>query len=439
MRTFPVLTLGVLLSVGTTPDATPQEPAPEPTPLDWPELVELTMTHNVAIRQAEEQQKEALGRQVVAVSRAAPQLSATGLTLPPTLIIELDQRLYDRALLPEIRRARVGVVTAATNFRLVVETELLKVYGAALAREFAAEVVRATEAYEKILTDGAERAEARFGVGRVQRSDVESILVRRTLLNAQIEAFRGELREADLELAQAVGLSADDPAWQRPRQSLGRLPSDTLPPMEKLVQSGQENRLDLALLEQIRKTNEYQVQISTAPIYPRLDFLSRVRFTGGVPDELGDVANQLDEDDEEIKSRFRFGGQLSWRLYDGGATLGLKEQAQADLKSAEVALAELREDARIQVVEAVRQLEAQRRIATTLESVEELDEMVQMAEDSWFREEIATREWLQFQGELYRRRIDRARVILESTVAKTALRRATGQFILWSESGPSLP
>lgn len=317
--------------------ATPEgRPVPAP---DWATYTEMVVAGSLELRQVSQGFADAEGRAISLRAIAYPTAEALALTLPPTFYVRIEQVLVDRAVGPQFELARLAPRVAQARYEAALDGVIFR------ARQAFAAAIAAGERVD-ILRDHLARADelvrqskALFDAGRVQRGEVARMEVRANLLRQQLEQARVDATAARADMAGLAGLRGEV-------QPLGKLGEEAVPELglPALVQEAREGRADLHFLRTEKLASGQKLLLSTRPLYPRLALFTNPVFQPvslGSDFDIGRNDNEPALSRREGNSQLPAGVQLTWTLFDGGASMGQKQAAGAEVLGQAQALAAL--------------------------------------------------------------------------------------------------
>ncbi|MDX6765157.1 MAG: TolC family protein [Candidatus Methylacidiphilales bacterium] len=308
--------------------------------LDWKACLERMLQNNPEVRAASTGYLNAEGRAIGLRAILYPTLQAQALTFPAIAYFKIEQTLYDRAQAPQLQLARLSQGQAEANFRATLVEAVYQTRLAYIQVLAASEVSRLRAAQTvicgKAITDG----NSLFEAGRIRKSDLQRLEVRRSLArDAEVQA--GADQAAAIKQLERVLGAAFEPG------SLleGGVGNEALPELDvaTLVREAMENRPDYLMLKGMKKADEARLQLSTRPLFPVLS-ASNVSAFQAFSSGLGNFDPQRNDNEPNIQrrdgdSQSAFQLRLSWMFFDGGISEGQKNVARADLVDRATALA----------------------------------------------------------------------------------------------------
>jgi outer membrane protein TolC len=236
----------------------------------------------------------------------------------------LEQTLFNMAVPPSLRRGDIEVLIAQQQLNVVVVEQLhaarLAFYAALYNRSL--ESIR-HEQLQK-LQDNVATQKNRFEAGLADRSAFTSATIQADELVPQIESARRAYREAQLNLAQAMGIAPAKSSLPEPEGELEfvsmRIDVDTE------TAAALQRRVDLKLARLfVRAANEDQ-RIIAADYYPRID--------GSIHGEYVPITGihrqgSTSKTQDFIGSELREKAAYTWRVIDNGKVGGAVLRARA--------------------------------------------------------------------------------------------------------------
>ena len=236
----------------------------------------------------------------------------------------LDQTLFSMAVPPSLRRGDIEVLIAQQQLNVAVVEQLhaarLAFYGALYNRSL--ESIRQEQRQK--LEDNVATQKNRFEAGLTDRSAFTSATVQADELVPQIETAQRAFREAQLNLALAMGI---DPAKSSLPEPEGELQFvQTRIDVDTETAAALQRRVDLKLARLfVRAANEDQ-RIIAADYYPRIE--------GGIHGEYVPVTGihrqgSTSKTQDFIGSEIREKASYTWRVVDNGKVGGAVLRARA--------------------------------------------------------------------------------------------------------------
>ncbi|MBD2463110.1 TolC family protein [Oscillatoria sp. FACHB-1407] len=174
-----------------------------------------------------------------------------------------------------------------------------------------------------------------------------------------------------------------------------------------------QNRAELQQQLLQREINQEQRRVELAQNRPQVSLFAQY--------DVSDVLNR----DEDVDGTYSFGVQMSWQLFDGGASRARADQSETDILIAEQRFADTRNQIRFQVEEAFLSLQAnQNNINTAQLAIAQATEALRLARLR-FQAGVGTQtDVLRSQTELTRAQVNLLRATLGYNRSLVTLRRA---------------
>jgi outer membrane protein TolC len=236
----------------------------------------------------------------------------------------LDQTLFNMAVPPSLRRGDIEVLIAQQQLNVAVVEQLhaarLAFYTAVYNRSL--ESIR--DEQRQKLEENVDAQKNRLEAGLVDRSTVASATVQSDELVPQIETAQRAFREAQLNLALAMGIDPAGSALPQPEGDLEFTP--TRIDVDAETTAALQRRPDIKLARLfVRAANEDQ-RIIAADYYPRID--------GSIPGEYVPVKGihrqeSTSKTQDFIGSEIKEKATYTWRVLDNGKVGGAVLRARA--------------------------------------------------------------------------------------------------------------
>ena len=236
----------------------------------------------------------------------------------------LEQTLFNMAVPPSLRRGDIEVLIAQQQLNVAVVQQLhaarLAFYAALYNRSLAS--IR-DEQLQK-LEENVATQKNRFEAGLAARSAFTSATIQTDELVPQMEGAHRAYREAQLNLAQAMGIDAADSSLPEPDGELGFAPIELDVGAE--TAAALQRRVDLKLARLfVRAANEDQ-RIIAADYYPRI--------AGSIHGEWVPVSGihrqeSTSKTQDFIGSEVREKAAYTWRVIDNGRVGGAVLRSRA--------------------------------------------------------------------------------------------------------------
>jgi len=342
--------------------------------LSWDKCVELALAHNQDYKLLLVSMEQVEGRILSDRSKFLPKVAANGLTLPPTLVLSFTQVEFTPAMLHVGKAFQAGRSASAINAQLTLIEMINKLRVAYAKALFAEKTIAIMQKRVDLLQDRYRRTESLFNAGNSTKDQILSVQVKLGIAQNDLKSAYTESQISRVELAEVIGLGAGDTKLE------GRLEGDfwnQLPAemdVSKLVAYAYEHRLDVKILEQLKLLADENIRITASAAYPvvgaggSLFMSSRPKFLDPVLDAMNPQSAEKDDDDNDIQnSRATIAQVVTWKIYDGGQTLGNIRQARADAVKQDVLLKKIKAMIPSQVDVAIKAVQSARRLVDQLE------------------------------------------------------------------------
>jgi len=283
---------------------------------------------------------DAEGKAIQLRSVLYPQIGAVVVSTPPTIYAQIEQVLYDRAIDPRLKLSRLAFKEADTNYRQVltkVVYQTRQAFIVALARQ---ESVLLQERYQDFYKGILPRAGQLFEAGRIQKVEISRMEVKANLVRQKLLDARSSQHQALLGLEILLGQKLPDDLRLK-----GELGKEVLPAldMDNLIVEAFLNRADYQALKTARLSQNQQIVLSTEAIYPRLAFGSKSTIQPGALSFAQDYDVNRNDNEPNIQraagnTQVPLSFYMNWTFFDGGASAGSKQSAEASLASQTEAL-----------------------------------------------------------------------------------------------------
>jgi outer membrane protein TolC len=433
-----ILKIAVILFVGSLPA---QTPVAIPETLDLPTALSYALENNFAIRQAQQRIKEQDGLIVEVRSRALPNVSVnasyteldSGLSEPsqffsPTnndwrVSLDVKQALYTGGGVRAALRAQDYLKQAVIfDLKATISQAVFLVsagfYDVLLARE----KISVQEKNIQLLEDQLQDSNNRFEAGAVSQFEVLRSEVE--LANAQPELIRARngFKIAIEELRQLLGFSGvyiDD--LDKVPTFVGTL--DFEPNSVNLmtaIETAKTNRPELQQLELISSAREEGVMIERAGKRPSVDLVGSYQFNKSISSSSFN----------DSRDGWTLGVQSSWDIWDGKATDGRVQQAQAQLEQARLDLGEATLAIEVDVRRSMHDLRQAAELSNAAEKViEQAEESLRLANELYSAGQGTQLDVLQSQVALTESRLNQLEAFHSYKIAQAALSRSLGNAI----------
>jgi len=236
----------------------------------------------------------------------------------------LDQTLFDMAVPPSLRRGDIEVLIAQQQLNVAVVEQLhaarLAFYAALYNRSL--ESIR--DEQRQKLEENVATQKNRFEAGLTDRSAFTSATVQADELVPQIENAHRAYREAQLNLAQAMGIDPANSSIPEPKGELEFVPMRI--DVDEETAAALQRRVDLKLARLfVRATNEDQ-RIIAADYYPAIGGHIRGEY---VPVKGIHRQESTSKTQDFIGSEIMERATYTWRVIDNGKVGGAVLKARA--------------------------------------------------------------------------------------------------------------
>jgi outer membrane protein TolC len=237
---------------------------------------------------------------------------------------DLEQALFNMAVPPSLRRGDIEVLIAEQQLNVAVVEQL---HAARLAF-YAALYNRSLESIGseqlKKLGENVATQKNRFDAGLADRSAFTSATVQTVELIPQIEGAQRAYREAQLNLAQAMGINPGKSSLPEPDGELEFVPMQIDVAAE--TAAALERRVDLKLARLFVRAANQDERIIAADYYPAIE--------GSIHGEWVPVSGihrqeSTSKTQDFIGSEIREKAAYTWRVIDNGKVGGAKLRARA--------------------------------------------------------------------------------------------------------------
>jgi len=340
----------------------------------------------------------------------------------------LDQTLFSMAVPPSLRRGDIEVLIAQQQLNVAVVQQLhaarLAFYAALYNRSL--ESIR-DEQLQK-LEENVATQKNRFEAGLADRSAFTSATILADELVPQMESAQRAYREAQLNLAQAMGIDSAKSSLPEPEGELEFVPMQIDVDAETVA--ALERRVDLKLARLfVRAANEDQ-RIIAADYYPAI--------AGSIPAEYVPVTGihrqgSTSKTQDFIGSEVREKAAYTWRVIDNGEVGGAVLRARAAREENELTCRKLEANVSRELPRIANNIEAlaarERSLASATAAAEEGAQTV--------KENVATGLASQFEYRVTQNGFLRTKsglldAIYQHNVALAEWDRATGRYFQFS-------
>lgn len=297
--------------------------------------------------------------------------------------ITIEQTLFSKTALAAIKGAailkEINLRGATRQEQLLIDQVRRAFYGALLAQEQARVMAQSVARTRETLQETIQRV-AQGIAPQFQRlsAEVELANLETQLIQAQNQAV-----QALDQLKLLVGMPIEQPVELRGAllvTDTGRYQQISL---SNAVALALERRPDLEQLRLQVKLREVDRELAKAALYPRLSAFASLSYIGNVPDYRTIVLSDPNDPFKFAQRTNAFfsrdywnpsvnvGLRLSWTLFSGFQTSSRVQQRQIAFQQAELQYMEQLEQVRLEVLQALRDLEAaQKRLASQGRNVE---------------------------------------------------------------------
>ena len=341
----------------------------------------------------------------------------------------LDQVLFNMAVPPSLRRGDVELLIAQQQLNVAVVEQLhaarLAFYAALYNRSL--ESIR--EEQRQKLQENVATQKDRFDAGLADRSAFTSATVQASELVPQIESAHRAYREAQLKLAEAMGIDPAKPSLPEPEGELEFVPRRL--DLDSETAGALQRRADLKLARLfVRSANEDQLIIA-ADYYPAV--------AGAINGEYVPVTGihrqgSTSKTQDFIGSEIREKATYTWRVVDNGKVGGAVLRARAARETNELTCRRLEANVSRELSRIANDLKAiddrERSLSAASESAEESARVV--------RENVASGlasplEYRYTQNAFLTTRSGLLDAIYQHNVAIAEWDRATGRYFQFSD------
>ena len=406
-------------------------------------VLRTTLEQNPAIQEAKSGLEQATGQRLVFRSVVWPQAQ---LGVPAGLQAghragesgvkgfgvgrgSLDQVLFNMAVPPSLRRGDVEVLIAQQQLNVAVVEQLhaarLAFYAALYNRSL--ESIR--EEQRQKLQENVATQKDRFEAGLADRSAFTSATVQASELVPQIESAHRAYREAQLKLAEAMGIDPAKPSLPEPEGELEFVPMRL--DLDSETARALQRRADLKLARLfVRSANEDQLIIA-ADYYPAV--------AGAINGEYVPVTGihrqgSTSRTQDFIGSEIREKATYTWRVVDNGKVGGAVLRARSAREINELACHKLEADIPRDLSHIANYLKTtevrERSLATASAAAEESARVLQQNLASGLASPL---EYRFSQNAFLTTRSGRLDAIYQHNVAIAEWDRATGRYFQFSD------
>src|SRR5262245_36783626 len=302
------------------------------------EVLSTTLENNPAILEAKAGLEQAAGQRLVFRSIVWPDIELnvpaglqyghrSGESGPKGFAVgrgTLEQTLFNMAVPPSLRRGDVEVLIAQQQLNVTVVEQLhaarLAFYAALYNRSLGS--IRNEQLKE--LEENVDTQKNRFEAGLADRSAFTSANIQTVELIPQVEGAQRAYRQAQLDLAQAMGIDPVKSSLPEPDGELEFIPMQIDVPAE--TAAALERRVDLKLARLFVRSANQDERIIAADYYPTIE--------GSIHGEWVPVSGihrqeSTSKTQDFIGSEVREKAAYTWRVIDNGKVGGAVLRARA--------------------------------------------------------------------------------------------------------------
>jgi len=236
----------------------------------------------------------------------------------------LTQTLFNAGLPASLRRGDVEVLIAQQQLNVAIVDQLHAARLAFYAALFNQSLESIRREQQRRLDENAATQKSRFEAGLTDKTALTSATVQAAELDIQIESARRAYSQAQLQLAQAMGINPGNASLPEPEGELQSIPVRV--DVNSETAAALERRADLKLARLfVRSANEDQ-RIIAADYYPII--------TGSIPGEYVPVSGihregSTSKTQDFISSEIREKAVYTWRVIDNGKVGGAVLKARS--------------------------------------------------------------------------------------------------------------
>ena len=423
-----------------------QTPVAVPDTLDLSTALSYALENNFAIRQAQQRIKEQDGLIVEVRSRALPNvsvnanyieldegLSEPGGFFPPVsndwrVSLDVKQALYTGGGVKAALRAQDYLEQAViSDLKATINEAVFLVSAGFFDTLLAREKITVQEQNIQLLEDQLQDSKNRYEAGAVSQFEVLRAEVE--LANAQPELIRARngFKIAIEELRQLLGFSGvymED--LDKVPTFIGSLDFDPVQiDLFTAIQTAKGNRPELAQLELIASAREEGVIIERAGKKPTVDLVGSYQFNKSIASSSF----------SDSRDGWTIGVQSSWDIWDGKATDGRIQQAQAQLEQALLDVGEATLAIEVEVRRAMHDLQQAAELSNaSAKVIDQAEESLRLANELYSAGQGTQLDVLQSQVALTESRLNQLEAFHGYKVAQAALSRSLGNAIPYEAS-----
>jgi len=291
--------------------------------------LELAAQYNPNLLQASTAFIDADGKAIGLRSILYPKAQALLISTPPTLYVQVEQVLVNRATTPRLKLGTLAREQAVVNYQQVL---ILAVYhtrqafSLALARQ---QEIKLLQDYLSANNTTITRANQLFEAGKIQKTEISRLKVKFHLASQNLQSAYSAYHQALLRLGALMGRKIPEGAIL-----LGQLGREDVPSLdlEKLTAEALKNRPDYQMLKIKKLAQDQQIVLATSSLYPVIGLTAKPTlqaFSLGSDYDLNRNDNEPSAQRSEGNTQIPVGIYLSWSLFDGGKAQGIQQSEQA--------------------------------------------------------------------------------------------------------------
>jgi len=411
------------------------------------DVLRTTLDKNPAIQEAKAGLERATGQRLVFRSGIWPQIELgvpaglqyghrageSGVKGFGVLRGALDQTLFNVAVPHSLRRGDVEVLIAQQQLNVAVVEQLhtarLAFYAALYNRSL--ESIRREQ--QQKLQENLATQKDRYEAGLADRSALTSSSLPASELEPQIQSAHRAYLDAQLQLAQAMGIDPANRSLPEPEGDLHFVPMH--PDLDSEKAAALERRADVKLAQLFVRAANHDERIIAADYYPAV--------TGGLRGEYVPVTGihrqgSTSRTQDFIGSEIRERAAYTWRVVDNGKVGGAVLKARSAREINELACRKLEGNIPRELSRIVDWLNAteerERSVAGASEAAEESARVIQQNVASGL---VSPLEYRITQNEFLQSRSGLLDAIYQHNVAVAEWDRATGRYFQFSYASPS--
>jgi outer membrane protein TolC len=408
-----------------------------------------TLKGNPDIQQSRMDVERAAGTKLVFRSRALPQLNAQlnaglreGNLYPPSgpfalATAQFSQPLFDMAIPPTLRRAKLEVILAQQALHQIVSDQLYTARVNFLQALYFRDLIALYEEIDKRLQANVQSEQQRIDAGTGHDEAVKTAKIQQLNLELQLTNLRGSYFSTVTALAQLCG--RDTSGGTNGSQQM-RLPNPVgvlhyEPAKTDMAQESAyalDHRADLKLLQALADATAADKQTIQAGYFPSVAVIASGLL---IPQNLL-VSKQTSiiPGQDPRTSEVRAGLALTWQVIDNGQITGVSRQLEALRQEYEITLHKLKQNIPRELATIEGELEsADARHDALLKSAESAEENLRLIEAQVSLGEATQFDFLNAQSNLLSLRAGLVGTIQSHEAARAELDRATGRYLQYEE------